>query len=121
MANQREAPVLCTDTLCSFRWLHIRSEGRGLTEPNKVCSLHRSPLQTEEKPAWYGTVSYVEPFDFEDYNRFPYANDMPVALRDREYEFVESAKISYCPECRRIKDAERLQNSKPLPSQLSDD
>lgn len=78
-----------------------------LTDDANKCSLHGTPLETEEVSVWHGTVSGYRPFSWdEEIRRFPNANDRTVATRGApEYEHIESALISFCPDCRREKAA----------------
>ena len=77
------------------------------TEAREVCSLHDAAFQTEEVPVWHGRVSRYEPFDLEDYVRFPHANDNGLfAVGHSEDKRIKHARISFCPECRRVKSAE---------------
>ena len=80
------------------------------TEREEVCSLHGTTLQTEEVSVLHGNPSRYDPFDFEDYAKFPFANDNGyISLKYTQYancSSIDSARISFCPDCRKVKAAE---------------
>lgn len=71
------------------------------------CSVHGTPLHTEEVPVWIGRISRNWRFGWdEEIRRFPNANDRSISIDDTpDNDGIESALISFCPDCRRDKDA----------------